>query len=175
MSAEVYKKSRKKNNAWKIRHLVDESFVPVTQRASVLYWRLSDFWSLWKSYIWTSFQECHIWKRSNRLNMQIFSKLVERWYQSEKRWVLGHVLELWRYKRPLHHHTTNTVHQLGNFVVFELLFPLLLIIYFSNPHFQLKLKIPFSKQFTKPFNPNKHFKTKTTSFSILNSLWETAD
>ena len=30
-----------KKNAWNIRRLVDESFVPSTQRASVLYWRLS--------------------------------------------------------------------------------------------------------------------------------------
>ena len=32
-----------KNNAWNIRRLVDELFVPSTQPASVLYWRLSDF------------------------------------------------------------------------------------------------------------------------------------
>ena len=32
----------KKNNAWNIRRLVHESFVPVTQWPSVLYWRLSD-------------------------------------------------------------------------------------------------------------------------------------
>ena len=33
----------KKNNAWNIRRLVDESFIPSTQRPSVYYWRLSDF------------------------------------------------------------------------------------------------------------------------------------
>ena len=32
-----------KKNAWNIRCLVDEAFVPETQRASVLYWRLLDF------------------------------------------------------------------------------------------------------------------------------------
>ena len=32
-----------KNNTWNIRRLVDELFVPSTQPASVLYWRLSDF------------------------------------------------------------------------------------------------------------------------------------
>ena len=32
-----------KNNALNIRHLVDESFVPATQRTSVLYCRLLDF------------------------------------------------------------------------------------------------------------------------------------
>ena len=32
-----------KNNAWLIRCLVDESFVPLTQRARVLHRRLSDF------------------------------------------------------------------------------------------------------------------------------------
>ena len=38
----------KKNNTWNIRHLVDESFVPVNQQTSVLYCRLSDFkcWGL---------------------------------------------------------------------------------------------------------------------------------
>ena len=36
----------KKNNAWNIRRFVDESFVPSTQRASVLYWRLTDFWPI---------------------------------------------------------------------------------------------------------------------------------
>ena len=35
----------KRNNAWKIRCSVDESFVPLTQRASLLYWRLSDLQS----------------------------------------------------------------------------------------------------------------------------------
>ena len=33
----------KKNNAWNIRRLVDESFVQANQRTSVLYCRLSDF------------------------------------------------------------------------------------------------------------------------------------
>ena len=33
----------KKNNTWNIRHLVNETIVPLTQRPSVLYWRLSDF------------------------------------------------------------------------------------------------------------------------------------
>ena len=32
-----------KKNTWKVRCLVDESFVPSAQRASVLYCRLSDF------------------------------------------------------------------------------------------------------------------------------------
>ena len=32
-----------KNNAWNIRHLVDELFVPASQRASISYCRLSDF------------------------------------------------------------------------------------------------------------------------------------
>ena len=35
-----------KNNTWNIRRLVDESFVPVTQRPSELYWRFSDFKTL---------------------------------------------------------------------------------------------------------------------------------
>ena len=32
----------KKNNTWNIRGLDDKSFVPATQRTSVLYWRLTD-------------------------------------------------------------------------------------------------------------------------------------
>ena len=35
--------SLKKKNGWNIRCLVDEPFVPSTQWASVLYWRLWDF------------------------------------------------------------------------------------------------------------------------------------
>ena len=43
----------KRNNTWNIRHLVNESFVPATQqpsdpatqRPSLLYWSLSDFYS----------------------------------------------------------------------------------------------------------------------------------
>ena len=34
----------KKNNTWNIRRLVDELFVPATQRPSILYGGLSDFW-----------------------------------------------------------------------------------------------------------------------------------
>ena len=34
----------KKKYTWNIRRLVDESFVPATQRTRVLYWRLSDLW-----------------------------------------------------------------------------------------------------------------------------------
>ena len=33
----------KKNNAWNIRRLVNESFVPPSQQTSILYCRLSDF------------------------------------------------------------------------------------------------------------------------------------
>ena len=36
-------KKKIKNNAWNIRHLVDEQFVPLAQRTSVLYCRLTDF------------------------------------------------------------------------------------------------------------------------------------
>ena len=42
-SMRSYKK--KKNNAWNIRHLVDESFFPAIKQTSVLYCRLSDFLS----------------------------------------------------------------------------------------------------------------------------------
>ena len=38
-----YSKNYEKNNAWNIRRLVNESFVPATQQTSVLYCRLSDF------------------------------------------------------------------------------------------------------------------------------------
>ena len=37
----------KRNNAWNISCLVVESFVPSTQRASILYWILSDFLCCW--------------------------------------------------------------------------------------------------------------------------------
>ena len=39
----------KKNNAWNIRRLVDESFVPASQRTIVLYCRLTDFKIAWHS------------------------------------------------------------------------------------------------------------------------------
>ena len=39
---EFSKKLWKKNNTWNIRCLVNESFVPATQQASILYWRLTD-------------------------------------------------------------------------------------------------------------------------------------
>ena len=35
----------KNNNTWNIRRLVDESFVPSTQQASVFFWRFSHFWA----------------------------------------------------------------------------------------------------------------------------------
>ena len=50
--------ARKKNNTWNIRCLVDESFVPASQKTSLSYWRLTDFkWSLsvystWDIYVW---------------------------------------------------------------------------------------------------------------------------
>ena len=43
-----------KNNAWNIRHLVDESFVPATQRTSVLYCRLLDLWPMTAISMWQS-------------------------------------------------------------------------------------------------------------------------
>ena len=42
----------KKSNTWKMRHLVNESFVPVTQQTSISYWRLLDFYCL-LIVIWT--------------------------------------------------------------------------------------------------------------------------
>ena len=38
-----------KKNAWNIRHLVDESFVPANQGTSILYCILSDFWAIVKN------------------------------------------------------------------------------------------------------------------------------
>ena len=38
----LQKNYEKNNNNWNIRHLVNEMIVPMTQRPSVLYWRLSD-------------------------------------------------------------------------------------------------------------------------------------
>ena len=48
----------KKNNALNIRRLVNESFVPSTQRASVLYGRLSDFCSLNFLLKWPRMDKC---------------------------------------------------------------------------------------------------------------------
>ena len=39
----MFQEIMKKNNAWNIRCLVDESFIPSPQHPSILYWRLSDF------------------------------------------------------------------------------------------------------------------------------------
>ena len=41
------KRNYGKINVWNIRQLVDELFVPSTQWASVLYWRLSDYQNRW--------------------------------------------------------------------------------------------------------------------------------
>ena len=38
----------KKTNTWNIRRLVDESFVPSAQRTSVLYCRLTDFYTVYR-------------------------------------------------------------------------------------------------------------------------------
>ena len=38
-----------KSNAWNIGHMVDELFVSVTHRPSVLYWMLMDFLGLKKN------------------------------------------------------------------------------------------------------------------------------
>ena len=43
---EFRKKSWKNNNTWNIRLLVDDSFVPSSKQPSVIYCRLTDFWSL---------------------------------------------------------------------------------------------------------------------------------
>ena len=32
-----------KKNAWNVRPLVNESFVPLAQQTNLLYWRVSDF------------------------------------------------------------------------------------------------------------------------------------
>ena len=41
-----------KNDTWNIRRLVDELFVPATKQPSVLYWRLSEFKTIYLS--WTT-------------------------------------------------------------------------------------------------------------------------
>ena len=38
-----FARNQEKNNAWNIRRMVDESFVPASQQASILHCRLSDF------------------------------------------------------------------------------------------------------------------------------------
>ena len=56
-SFECHKSIRnyKKNNAWNIRCLVDESFVPVNQQTCVLYCRLSDLKRHARSWSWLAF------------------------------------------------------------------------------------------------------------------------
>ena len=46
----------KRNNAWNIGRLVDESIVPADQRTSILYCRLSDFYSE----AWKDSGDCHL-------------------------------------------------------------------------------------------------------------------
>ena len=49
----------RKYGTWNMRRLVDESFVPATQRPSVLYWRLSDFKLCKRDSVCHS--SCNIW------------------------------------------------------------------------------------------------------------------
>ena len=60
-SARYYEKS----NTWNIRHLVNESIVPSTQRSIVWYWRLSDSYYSWNSKIVLTYtylmQMQHFW------------------------------------------------------------------------------------------------------------------
>ena len=78
----------KKNNAWNIRRLLNKSFVPVTQRTSVLYFRLSDF----KSSIFVLQIICHNDEMSLSLTLldclQMYSDgFIQFW----------HFLRPWRY------------------------------------------------------------------------------
>ena len=50
---EFCKKSWKKNNAWNIRRLVDDSFVPSSKQPSILYCKLTDFKSWYCYWLWT--------------------------------------------------------------------------------------------------------------------------
>ena len=40
-----------KNSTWNIRLLVDESFIQVTQRPSILYWKMLDFWIVYSKFV----------------------------------------------------------------------------------------------------------------------------
>ena len=62
----------KKNNAWNIRCLVNESFVPASHRASVLYCRLSDFTWQFRKVSLTPL----VWVNS-------ISRLKDVWYQGK--------------------------------------------------------------------------------------------
>ena len=63
----IFATSFAKNNTiftWNIRCFVDESFVPATQRPSILYWRLSDFCAvLFISCAWKIFRCMIVWYR----------------------------------------------------------------------------------------------------------------
>ena len=68
----------KKNNAWNFRRFVNESFVPLAERTSVLYCRLTDFISMSRSYFrlqlatkfaclketWDDMSSCHYCKET---------------------------------------------------------------------------------------------------------------
>ena len=66
-------KKYEKNNAWNIRPLVDESFVPLTKRPSLLYWRLSYFW-----------QEMHVWCNSSCSKLYIYFCCFRKHIESRK-------------------------------------------------------------------------------------------
>ena len=75
-------RNNKRNNAWNIRPLVDNSFVPVNQLTSVLYCRLSDFTTTHKKLSTVSFYRQAIHKKFLRrfgnilgLNMMVKSGL----------------------------------------------------------------------------------------------------
>ena len=46
--AKSFARNYEKNNAWNIRHLVEEMFIPYTHQHIVLYWRLWDLYDLIK-------------------------------------------------------------------------------------------------------------------------------
>ena len=80
---------KKNNDAWNLRHLVDESFVPSNQRTSVLYCKLSDFMSMLalQSWITIDFYEmtlvlasCHsVAKMDDFLSRMQATKQTDTW------------------------------------------------------------------------------------------------
>ena len=72
----------KENTTWNIRCLVDGSFVPVNQRTSVLYCRLSDFYATAGYLVSCDLRE-QDWRIHFGRNIQILPKQDWKWVQSK--------------------------------------------------------------------------------------------
>ena len=131
-----------KNNAWNIRHLVDKSFVPSTQGASTLYWKLSDF-IFCKPYEKNIFinmivffcLSIHIFKPSNG------PALYERSFYAEIPWLLAKLILYW-----LRYISTILYNRKSNFELYTKSFTLinLKIVMYVSFYFIFQIKSDYS-------------------------------